>query len=48
MGQKIAIIDDNRSLCESLRLALTMEGFEIDTYVNGEVRCKEFKNDQLI
>ena len=36
MGQKIAIIDDNRSLCESLRLALTMEGFEIDTYVNGE------------
>ena len=36
MGQKIAIIDDNRSLCESLRLALTTEGFEIDTYVNGE------------
>ena len=36
MGQKIAIVDDNRSLLESLRLALGGEGFEVDIYNNGE------------
>jgi len=36
MGQKIAIVDDNRSLCESLSIALGEEGFETDTYINGE------------
>ena len=36
MGQKIAIVDDNRNLLESLRLALGGEGFEVDTYNNGE------------
>ena len=36
MGQKIAIVDDNRSLRESLSIALGEEGFETDTYINGE------------
>ena len=36
MGKKIAIVDDNRSLLESLRVALGGEGFEVDTYNNGE------------
>ena len=36
MGQKIAIVDDNRSLLESLRVALGGEGFEVDIYNNGE------------
>ena len=36
MGQKIAIVDDNRNLLESLSIALTNEGFKIDIYDNGE------------
>ena len=36
MGQKIAIVDDNKSLLESLSIALGEEGFETDTYINGE------------
>ena len=41
MGQKIAIVDDNRSLLESLRLALGGEGFEVDSYDIGEVDVED-------
>jgi two-component system response regulator ChvI len=36
MGHKIAIVDDDENLLESLGCVLKEEGFEIDTYSSGE------------
>ena len=34
--QKILVIDDDKSICESLRLYLTEEGYEVGTALTGE------------
>ena len=36
MGNKIAIVDDDKNLLESLGFVLKEEGFDIDTYSSGE------------
>jgi len=36
MGNKIAIVDDDENLLESLGFVLKEEGFDIDTYSSGE------------
>lgn len=36
MGSRVLIADDDRSIRESLRRALTLEGYEVFSAVNGE------------
>ena len=36
MAYKIAIVDDDKNLLESLGYVLTAEGFAVDSYSNGE------------
>jgi DNA-binding NtrC family response regulator len=40
MMRKILVIDDDRSICESLRLYLTEEGYEVGTALTGEEGLK--------
>ena len=40
MMRKILVIDDDKSICESLRLYLTEEGYEVGTALTGEEGLK--------
>jgi two-component system response regulator ChvI len=36
MSQKIVLVDDDRNILTSVSLALESEGFEVNTYHDGE------------
>ena len=36
MKNKIALVDDDRNILTSLSMALEKEGFEVNTYIDGE------------
>ena len=40
---RIALVDDERSILTSVSLALQQEGFEVDTFMNGEEAMSGFE-----
>jgi DNA-binding response OmpR family regulator len=44
MVKKILIADDDPSICDSLKMMLELEGYEVDTTVNGETIYKMEKD----
>ena len=40
---RIALVDDERSILTSVSLALQQEGFEVDTFINGEEAMSGFE-----
>ena len=36
MGRRLALVDDDQNILTSVSLALEAEGFEIDSYIDGE------------
>ena len=41
---KIALVDDEQSILTSVSLALEQDGFEVDTFLNGEDALTGFEN----
>ena len=44
---RILVIDDDKSICESLNLYLTEEGYEVTTALTGEEGLKKFQAQLL-
>lgn len=40
MAKKILIADDDPSICDSLQMMLSLEGYEVDTVVDGQAIYK--------
>ena len=47
MMRKILVIDDDKSICESLRLYLAEEGYEVGTALTGEEGLKRAQTERL-
>lgn len=44
MNKKILIADDDPAICDSVKMLLELEGYEVDTTVNGETIYKMEKD----